>query len=67
MAAEPEHEERINQSPGMPITGKLGASTKLEIMEALRRGDSVKLKHIEACKLLWARGEVKYDGKEFYV
>jgi hypothetical protein len=60
-------EERVNQSPGMPSVRRINSNTYQEIMDALKAGHSVKLKHVDACKLLWARGEIKYDGQGFYL
>jgi hypothetical protein len=60
-------EERVNQSPGMPSVRRINSNTHHEIMDALKNGKPLKLRYVEACKLLWARGEIKYDGQEFYL
>lgn len=61
-------EERINRAPGLPTIGKIGSNTKAEILAALNGGNQPSItKFGEHLKLLWARGEVKFDGQEYYL
>ena len=67
-AAEPAKEVvRKNVSPGASLIGKIGCNTKDVIFEFLRDDKQPPAKYNDHLKLLWARGEVKYDGKEWYV
>ncbi len=59
---------RANVSPGEPTIGKIGADSKALILSELSTGTiQPHAKYVEHCKLLWKRGEVKYDGKEYYL
>lgn len=58
---------RKNVSPGPATIGKIGSNTKDVIFEFLRDDKQPPAKYDDHLKLLWARGEVKYDGKEWYV
>lgn len=58
---------RPNVSPGEPSISKMGAATNAEITKLLNAGKDVPAKFTEHLKLLWKRGEVKYDGKEYYL
>lgn len=59
---------RLNVSPGPSSISKIGENAKLTIMSELRTGDiQPHAKYAEHLKLLWARGEVKYDGKEYFI
>lgn len=67
-AAEPEKEVvRKNVSPGPAAIGKIGSNTKDVIFEFLRDDKQPPTKYDDHLKLLWSRGEVKYDGKEWYL
>jgi len=61
-----QHAERPNVSPGKPSISKIGGSTKDLLMSELDEGKQPSAKYAEHLKLLWSRGEVKYDGKEYY-
>ena len=67
-AAEPTKEVvRKNVSPGPAAIGKIGSNTKDVIFEFLRDDKQPPAKYNDHLKLLWSRGEVKYDGKEWYL
>jgi len=57
---------RANVSPGAPSTLKVLISTKNTILARLNEGIQPGEKYLEAAKLMWKRGEVKFDGKDFY-
>lgn len=63
--------ETKNVSPGTPSITKIGTNAKGEIMAALKVGPrklaEIGPKYAEHMKLLWSRGEVKYDGERYYV
>lgn len=59
--------ERKNVSPGEPSITKIGSNTREEIIEALKRGVQPLDKFREHLKLLWKRGEIKFDGEEYYL
>lgn len=60
--------EPKNVSPGLPTIGKIGTNTKADILDMLGKGvQPSTTKFGEHLKLLWARGEVKFDGKEYYL
>lgn len=61
---------RPNIDPGPPSIGKIGGETKDKIFAALNDGPftpSAAGKWAEHLKLLWKRGEIKYDGTEYYL
>lgn len=58
---------RDNVSPGVPLIGKIGTNTKDEVLKLLGQGVQPAKKFTEHLKLLWSRGEVKFDGKEYYL
>lgn len=58
---------RENVSPGEPSITKIGSNTREEIIEALKRGVQPLDKFREHLKLLWKRGEIKFDGKEYFI
>lgn len=67
-AAEPAKEiVRKNVNPGTSPIGKIGGNTKDVIFEFLRDDKQPPAKYNDHLKLLWSRGEVKYDGKEWYL
>ena len=60
--------DRPNVDPGKPAIGKIGAPAKALILEELSTGTiQPHAKYAEHLKLLWARGEVKFDGQEYYL
>lgn len=58
---------RKNVSPGEPSIGKIGENAKTAILIELRNGFQPPAKMNEHCKLLWKRGEIRFDGQEYYV
>lgn len=64
---EPNPVERPNVSPGASLISKIGGPTKALILEELAEGIQPGPKFPEHMKLLWARGEVKFDGEEYYL
>ena len=60
--------DRVNKSPGASAIGKIGTKTKDEIIAVLKAGRQPNHdKYGDHLKLLWQRGEIKYDGKEYYI
>lgn len=57
---------RVNISPGAPVTSKVLVPTKNTILFRLNEGIQPGEKYLEAAKLMWSRGEIKFDGKDFY-
>ena len=55
---------RPNVSPGEPSIGKIGKETARTLLDSLPTQPAAKWS--EHMKLLWKRGEVKYDGKEYW-
>ena len=64
-AAEPV--ERCNVSPGKPSIGKIGTETKLTLLGDLAKGKQPAAKFSEHMRLLWVRGEVRFDGEEYWL
>ena len=58
---------RKNVSPGAPNITKIGAKSTQEIIYALSHGLQVPERFTEHLKLLWSRGEVKFDGTDYYL
>jgi hypothetical protein len=63
---------RPNISPGEPAIGKIGGATREYLLNELKAGDRTTEykdfhKFKEHLKLLWSRGEVKFDGDEYYL
>lgn len=59
---------RPNVSPGKSSITKIGSDTKTSILAGLaNNGVQPPTKYTEHLKLLWSRGEVKFDGKEYYL
>lgn len=58
---------RANVSPGEPAIGKIGSKAKDEILTSLDQGRQPIKAYAEHLKLLWKRGEVKFDGKEYFL
>ncbi len=59
--------ERKNISPGTPSITKIGSGAKETIIHALNTGTPLGDRYTEHLKLLWARGEIKFDGTEYYL
>lgn len=59
--------ERPNVPPGKPSITKIGSNTKEELLRILSQGNQPPAKFVEHLKLLWDRGEVQFDGKEWYL
>ena len=59
--------ERKNISPGTSSITKIGSGAKETIIHALNTGTPLGDRYTEHLKLLWARGEIKFDGEQFYV
>lgn len=59
--------ERSNVSPGVPLISKMGNATRDDLLTTLRAGGTIPHKFTEHLKLLWSRGEVKFDGQAFYL
>ena len=59
--------KRKNVNPGAPTIGKIGSGTKEQLLGMLSEGHQPQQKWSEHMKLLWSRGEVKFDGSEFYL
>ena len=63
-----EGEPRKNINPGEPTITKIGSGTRDVILADLKAGRQLPLpKYAEHLKLLWKRGEIKFDGEEYYV
>lgn len=58
---------RLNVSPGEPSISKIGEQAKLEVLNAVANGHAVPARLSEHAKLLWKRGEVKFDREGYYV
>lgn len=65
--AEPEPRQRTNASPGPSSITRIGGTTKDELLRMLEHGAQPPAKYNEHLKLLWERGEVRFDGEEWYV
>ena len=63
----PATEPRPNISPGAPSITKIGGKAKEHVLDCLRLGNQPSPAYAEHMKLLWSRGEIKFDGKEYYV
>ena len=59
--------ERKNVSPGEPSITKIGEKAKEHILNSLRAGAQPAIMYHDHLKLLWKRGEIKFDGKEYYL
>ena len=62
---------KANISPGAPSISKIGSNTKGELLAQLkvkpRSLSELGQKYTEHMKLLWSRGEVKFDGERYYL
>ena len=67
--AEPEttSSERPNTNPGDPTITKIGATTEAELIRMIEHGAQPPAKYLAHMRLLWRRGKVKFDGKEWYL
>lgn len=66
-SAEPTDEKRKNISPGASSITKIGSKTKETIFGYLHAGQQPGNPYAEHMKLLWSRGEVKFDGTDYYL
>lgn len=58
---------RANVSPGEPTITKIGKDTKAALLADIAHdGSQPVAKWAEHMKLLWKRGEVKFDGEDYY-
>lgn len=57
---------RANVSPGEPTITKIGKDTRTTLFNVLACGEQPNDKFDEHMKLLWKRGEVKFDGEDYY-
>lgn len=62
---------RKNVSPGEPSITKIGTNAREHILNELKAGartlEYFGIKYVEHLKLLWKRGEINFDGTEYYV
>lgn len=58
--------DRPNVSPGGPSIGKIGSKTKATLLLTVERGEPIPKAWTEHMKLLWSRGEVKFDGERYF-
>ena len=58
---------RPNVTPSGPIAKRLHVHTKNTILNRLTDGIQPNEQLLPQAKLLWARGEIKYDGEKFYL
>lgn len=61
--------ERANVSPGEPSITKMGADMKKSMMAGVGSGafaENYNGKSLKYLQLMWKRGEIKFDGVEFY-
>ena len=58
---------RKNVSPGEPSIMKIGSGTLAIVRGMLKDGNQPPERYNEHLKLLWKRGEIKFDGKEYYL
>lgn len=58
---------RPNVTPSGPIAKRLHMHTKNTILNRLEDGVQPNEQLLPQAKLLWARGEIKYDGEKFYL
>ena len=62
-----EEPPRQNVSPGPSAISKIGEKAKTYLLNELKGGRQPEAKYAEHLKLLWSRGEIKFDGKEYYL
>lgn len=61
--------ERANVSPGESTITKMGVDMKKAMMAGVGSGafaSDYKGKSLKYLQLMWKRGEIKFDGKDFY-
>jgi len=58
---------RPNVPPSGPVAKRLHVHTKNTILNRLEDGVQPNEQLLPQAKLLWARGEIKYDGEKFYL
>lgn len=59
--------ERPNIEPPGNSSTKLFESTRIKIIEGLREGRQPHKDYAEAAKLLWTKGYLAFDGREYYL
>lgn len=59
--------DRTNVSPGSSTITKIGSETKKHILESLDVNVQPATRYAEHLKLLWSRGEIKFDGDRYYL
>ena len=59
--------QRKNISPGTSSITKIGEKAKEHILNSLRAGAQPAIMYHDHLKLLWKRGEIKFDGEVFYL
>ena len=58
---------RSNLNPGKSAITRIGTETKKELLSMIHGNVQPDAKWQEHLKLLWERGEVKFDGKDWYL
>lgn len=58
---------RQNVNPGKSSITRIGTDNKEHVLLMVERGNKIEAKWQEHLKLLWERGEVKFDGKDWYL
>lgn len=58
---------RINNNPGKSMITRIGTETKKELLSMIHGGVQPDAKWQDHLKLLWERGEVKFDGEDWWV
>lgn len=58
---------RPNVPPSGPVAKRLYMHTKNTILNRLEDGVQPNEQLLPQAKLLWSRGEIKYDGEKFYL
>lgn len=58
---------RIDTSPGTSAIARIGSATRIDLLAMVKAGQQPHKKYEEHLKLMWQRGEVKFDGKEWWV
>ena len=59
--------DRPNVDPGVSSITKIGTKTKEEILYAIKHDHTPLARFEEHYRLLWSRGEIKYDGEKYYL
>lgn len=59
--------ERPNVDPGKPNVIRIGGSNRSMLLDRISNGSQPPVEFTEHCKLLWSRGEIRFDGESWYV